>query len=129
MLGKLCRRDRHHTDRVGRRRMELRRLVRAAGAAAPAPAVILRGSLAAMGTANSVITPAVVMRPMLLPLRSVNQRLPSAPTVIPSGKLFADGVANSVTAPANVMRPILPVPASPNRNAPSGRRQSLRDQR
>ena len=37
------------------------------------------GWLAAVGTGNSVTTPAVVIRPILLPLISVNQRLPSGP--------------------------------------------------
>ena len=40
----------------------------------------------AVGIVNSVITPAVVMRPILLSL-SVNHSAPSGPTVMPKGML------------------------------------------
>jgi hypothetical protein len=50
------------------------------------------------GSGNSVIVPAVVMRPILFPSSSVNQRLPSEPTVIPLGKLVPVGIGNSVNA-------------------------------
>ena len=36
-------------------------------------------------------TPAVVIRPILLPPFSVNQRLPSGPAVMPVGSLLAVG--------------------------------------
>src|SRR5438552_2352059 len=51
------------------------------------PVVIRSGPLPLVGTANSVITPAVVILPILLPLNSVNQRLPSGPELIPKGAL------------------------------------------
>ena len=41
------------------------------------------GMLPAVGMANSVTMPAVVIRPILLHRFSVNQRLPSGPAVIP----------------------------------------------
>ncbi len=69
---------------------------------------------------NSVMTPAVVMRPTLLPCFSVNQRWPSGPTVMPVGWLLAFGSGNSVKSPAVVMRPILFPELSVNQSAPSG---------
>jgi hypothetical protein len=60
----------------------------------------------ALGTGYSVITPAVVMRPILLPPYSVNQSAPSGPAVIDCGSLLAVGTGYSVIAPAVVMRPI-----------------------
>ena len=48
-----------------------------------------------------------MIRPILLPLYSVNQRLPSGPAAIPYGRLPAVGTGNSVTTPAVVIRPIL----------------------
>ncbi len=51
---------------------------------------------------------AIVARPMRLPSRSVNQRLPSGPVVMKFGPLPAVMPAeNSVTVPPVVMRPIL----------------------
>src|SRR6266581_341096 len=70
---------------------------------------------------NSVTTPAGVMRPMLFPLNSVNQRLPSGPAVMPKGLLSPVGMENSpVTTPAGVMRPILFPEYSVNQRLPSG---------
>jgi hypothetical protein len=69
---------------------------------------------------NSVIAPAVVMRPIFPELNSVNQSAPSDPSVIEKGPLFAVGVAYSVIPPDVVMRPIFDVPFSANHNAPSG---------
>ena len=63
--------------------------------------------LLAVGIGNSVMTPAVVIRPILLPLLSVNQRLPSGPAVMPRGTASGVGIGNSVTTPAVVIRPIL----------------------
>src|SRR5512142_562116 len=74
----------------------------------------------AVGMANSVITPAVVIRPILLPSASVNQRAPSGPAVMPAGALFGVGTANSVITPAVVIRPILLSLISVNQRAPSG---------
>jgi hypothetical protein len=52
---------------------------------------------------NSVMAPAVVMRPMLLPENSAYQRLPSGPAVMPVGPPLA---GNSAIEPAGVMRPM-----------------------
>src|SRR5260370_41535911 len=62
------------------------------------------GPLPAVGIANSVTTPLVVMRPILLAPFSVNHRLPSGPAVMPAGLLVSVGVGNSVIAPAAVIR-------------------------
>ncbi len=70
---------------------------------------------------NSVMTPAVVMRPISPEPASVNQRAPSGPAVMPAGVLPAPGTANSlVTTPAVVMRPIWSEPVWVNHRAPSG---------
>jgi hypothetical protein len=69
----------------------------------------------------SVMTPVVVVRPMLFPRYSVNHSAPSGPAVIPEGKLFAVGTGYSVITPAVVMRPILLAEEnSVNHTAPSG---------
>ena len=47
------------------------------------PAVIVGRRLLAVGILNSVMTPPVVIRPILLPSCSVNQRAPSGPGVMP----------------------------------------------
>ena len=62
-----------------------------------------------------------MIRPIWLPVFSVNQRLPSGPAVMPFGPLLAVmPVENSVTMPAGVIRPIrLPV-YSVNQRLPSG---------
>ncbi len=70
--------------------------------------------------ANSVTTPAVVIRPIFLPKYSVNQRLPSGPAAMYQGLLFAVGMANSVMTPAVVIRPIRLAPCSVNQRLPSG---------
>src|SRR5260370_6179907 len=48
-----------------------------------------------------------MMRPILSPNASVNQRLPSGPVVIPHGPLLDAGRGNSVMVPLGAMRPIL----------------------
>ena len=70
----------------------------------------------------SVITPAVVIRPILLPNCSVNHSALSGPLVMCCTSAFAVGTAYSVITPAVVMRPILlpATPTSPNQSAPSG---------
>src|SRR5438445_599896 len=60
------------------------------------------------------------MRPILLPLSSVNQRLLSGPAVIPYGALLAVGAANSVTLTQVVRRPIWLRLTSVNQRLPSG---------
>src|SRR5207249_2283253 len=84
------------------------------------PTVMIVGKLLAVGTGNSVIAPAVVMRPIWLPRRSLNQRLPSGPTVMPTSELLAVGTANSLTTPAVVIRPIWFPADSVNQRLPSG---------
>src|SRR5438309_1236169 len=83
------------------------------------PAVIPQGLLPVVGIRNSVTTPAVVIRPILLASNSVNQRFPSGPEVISKLDVVA-GIENSVTAPAVVIRPILLPEFSVNQRAPSG---------
>src|SRR2546421_341999 len=61
-----------------------------------------------------------VMRPILLPLSSVNQRLPSGPAAIPYGELLVVGTGNSVMVPLGLMRPILLPLSSVNQRLPSG---------
>jgi len=65
--------------------------------------VIPWGPLLAVGTGYSVITPAVVMRPILFPAYSVNHSAPSGPAVIPPGlldvlRLLAKGMRNKEIA-------------------------------
>ncbi len=64
------------------------------------------------------MTPAVVMRPILLPELSVNQRLPSGPATMSWGMEPTVGVGNSVTMPDGVIRPILPTDSA-NQRFPS----------
>jgi hypothetical protein len=52
------------------------------------PAVIPNGRLAGVVTGYSVITPAVLIRPILLLSVSVNHMAPSGPMVIPCGTLL-----------------------------------------
>src|SRR5579885_433410 len=97
------------------------------------PAVMSQGALSgrpsALGTANSVMVPLGVMRPILLPpmqnpfesrAHSVNQRLPSGPAVMPKDPLLGVGRANSVMVPLGVMRPIWWPGYSVNQRLPSG---------
>src|SRR5579862_7948151 len=75
------------------------------------------GLLLAEGGVNSVVTPAGVIRPILLLPNSVNQRLPSLPAVMLTGTRF---VTNSMIPPLTVILPIrLPV-YSVNQRLPSG---------
>src|SRR6266851_4203516 len=83
------------------------------------PAAMPRGKLLFVLMRNSVMAPAVVLRP-ILPTASVNQSAPSGPAVMPTGPLLAVGVENSVMAPAVVLRPILPADSSVNHRLPSG---------
>src|SRR2546428_13363266 len=76
-------------------------------------------SLAPQASTTSPNTVPLVMRPILLPRSSVNQRLLSGPAVIPNG---TPGVVsgNSAMAPVGVMRPILLLTSSVNQRLPSG---------
>ena len=64
--------------------------------------------------------PEGVIRPILLPANSVNQRFSSGPAMIPLGWLFGVGTVNSVMMPAGVIRPILLPEYSANQTLPSG---------
>ena len=55
--------------------------------------------LVPLGSGNSVTVPDVVMRPILLPVSSVNQTLPSGPDVMPFTVLLTVGIENSVIVP------------------------------
>jgi hypothetical protein len=76
--------------------------------------------LEGVGTRYSLIAPAVVIRPILLPLASVNQSAPSGPAVMLSNPLDDVGTGYSLSAPAVVIRPILLPKYSGNQSAPSG---------
>lgn len=89
----------------------------------PGPTVIPPGKLiGALGTAYSVATPAVVMRPMFPLFSSVNQIALSGPVVMAKGPPYRLGVWYSVISPAVVIRAtLLTVSAiSVNHIAPSG---------
>src|SRR5258707_8123073 len=62
------------------------------------PVVMPMGQPRAVGTGKSVITPSVVMRPILLATLgdSVNHSAPSGPVVMNWGKLWNVGIGNSV---------------------------------
>lgn len=61
----------------------------------------------------------IVIRPILFPKSSVNQRRPSGPAAISAGVAPAVGTGNSLKRPAVVTRPIFPE-LSVNQSAPSG---------
>lgn len=60
------------------------------------PAAITPGPQEEGDRENSVSMPFTVIRPILLALVSVNQRLPSGPATIPHGELAGVGIGNSV---------------------------------
>jgi hypothetical protein len=68
-----------------------------------------------LGSGNSVTIPCGVMRPILFPVNSVNQRLPSGPRAMPSGD---PAYGNSVIVPEGVMVPMCV--NSVNQRFPSG---------
>jgi len=74
------------------------------------------------GTGNSsIVAPSVVMRPILLALRSVNQSLPSNPLAMPLGVPDIVGIGNWVmVGPLGVTRPIVLASGSVNHRLPSG---------
>src|SRR4051794_27238136 len=84
------------------------------------PTTMLVGPLLPLGRGNSVTTPEVVIRPILLLSDSVNQRAPSFPSVIPSGNcpVFPlASIGNSLILPLVSIRPILPPNCSVNHSA------------
>jgi hypothetical protein len=73
-----------------------------------------------VGIVNSVITPEVVIRPILLASDSVNQRFPSAPAVIAVAAREIE-IGNSVITPVGVIRSMSGKPTRPpvNQRFPS----------
>ncbi len=84
------------------------------------PAVITCKPALGVGTANSVNTPAGVIRPTWLAFSSANHRLPSGPAVIDLRPALDVGTVNSVMTPAGVIRPTLLPASSVNHRLPSG---------
>src|SRR5258705_11751502 len=78
------------------------------------------------GKANSVMIPTGVMRPIALPLYSVNHILPSGPAAIHSGLLKGVDTVNNVLLPVGVIRPIRLFPVSVNQRLLSGPAAMLR---
>jgi hypothetical protein len=64
------------------------------------------------------MTPAVVIRAILLPVHSQNQIAPSGPSVIPLGPPPGVGTAYSMIDPEGISRPMLLATASPNQRSP-----------
>jgi hypothetical protein len=60
------------------------------------------------------------MRPILLPLHSVNHSCPSSPTAILCGLLSAVGTGHLATSPSGLIRPISFRVLSVNQRLPSG---------
>src|SRR5215470_15011199 len=81
------------------------------------PTAMPNGRESAVGIRNSEMTPAVVMRPILVLSNSGNQRLPSGPAVIVKTRV-AVGRGNSVMTPEIVTRPILWPEFSVNQRLP-----------
>jgi hypothetical protein len=71
-----------------------------------------------VGTSISVITPAVVIRPIRFPVEAVNQSAPSGDAAMLRGP-EPGATGNSVTAPAVVIRPMRSDDISVNQRAPS----------
>src|SRR5512135_2996254 len=88
------------------------------------PEVIGAGLASSAGSGNSVMTPAVVMRPIFpiafgsRKLVSVNQRLPSGPAASPLHCAPTVGTGNSVTVPVGVIRQTVG-PTTLNQRLPS----------
>src|SRR5262245_37465904 len=72
-----------------------------------------------LGIGYSTMEPARVARP-ILPVVSVNHRLPSGPEVMPWGSTKGVGMGYSVMAPWGVIRPMLLPKVSVNHRLPSG---------
>src|SRR5207253_8161183 len=71
-------------------------------------------------SANAMIRPSGVMRPIAPWAGSVNQRLPSGPATILEGSDRGSGNSNSVRAPAGVNRAIVRRPTAVIQMFPSG---------
>src|SRR5262249_31329455 len=81
------------------------------------PRIMPSGPAFAVGNGNSVISPLIVMRPILLAAFSANQSARSGPTVMPIGVAFAVGRSYSVKrAVAGSNRPIFAAPLSQNQS-------------
>src|SRR5579863_2961315 len=83
------------------------------------PTTMCIGAVPTPEVGYSVISPDVVIRPILPALYSANQSAPSGPRTIMNGWAFFVGTSNSVISPAIVIRPIRPAPSSVNQSAPS----------
>src|ERR1019366_4062223 len=76
------------------------------------PEVIPKGARV-LGRGYSVITPAMVTRPILLVVGTANQSAPSGPVVMPdTPRRLSEGFVYSVITPAVVIRPIFPIAPS-----------------
>lgn len=71
------------------------------------PCVIACGLAFSVGIGYSVISPAVVILPILFPLIFTNQSAPSVPLVIPTGPDAGVGIGYSVISPEVETLPIL----------------------
>ena len=69
---------------------------------------------------NSMMVPVGVIRPMRLPVSSVNQRFLSGPTVMPLGLLPVMGRLYSMNPACGVTRPMRSWSGSVNHRLPSG---------
>jgi hypothetical protein len=74
---------------------------------------------------KSVTLPFGVMRPILTPACSVNQRFPSGPARMSNGMLAAVGMANSLTCPGVAAMPA-PGTASAMTSAPATTAPAMR---
>src|SRR4051794_21138943 len=81
--------------------------------------IYIRGLLCARLRQLALTHYCVVMRPILLPEASVNQRLPSGPAVMPAGLLLAVGIRIAEKLPLVVMRPMTFPSNSVNHRLPS----------
>ena len=75
---------------------------------------------AVVATGTSVMTPAVVMRPTIGSVPSVNHSAPSGPTTMPAGLPALEASRNSLTAPAGVTRAMPWRDESVTQRLPSG---------
>jgi hypothetical protein len=95
------------------------------------PTVMPDGETLAVGigiSSPAPITPAVVIRPILLPKFSVNHSRPSGPATIPRGVLLAVGIGYSVIVPMSADAAAGPPTASASEAAVrrTGRRNRAR---
>src|SRR5207248_921348 len=98
-----------------------KKLLSANQSAPSGPVTMPCGADLAVGIVYSVmLSPAGVMRPILLAFCSVNHSASSGPTVMPNGTLPAVGMGRQVMAHAVVIRAMQLAALSVNHSAPSG---------